>query len=220
MRTSRTTVRRLPDRAAYDRPTVEAILDQAPTCHIGFVADGQPFVIPTIHGRIGDQLYVHGSGASRMLRMLRNAIPICVTVTIVDGLVLARSAFHHSMNYRSVVVLGHATDVRDRCERLDALRAISNRLVPGRWEIVRLPSDQELRQTKILRIPLVEASAKIRSGNPSDDESDLVSPVWAGVLPIHLAAGKPIPADGLPEGFPVPDHVRWHRLMPRQRPRA
>src|SRR5204862_3189158 len=171
--TRRVQVRRLHERGAYDRDTIDAILDEALICHVGFVVDDQPYVIPTIHARDGDTLYLHGSTASRMLRTLDAGVHVCVTVTIQDGLVLARSAFHHSMNYRSVVVLGTAVEVEDPEERLHALEVISEHVTPGRWNDVRRPSDVELRQTRILRVGLDEASAKMRTGPPKDDEDDL-----------------------------------------------
>jgi nitroimidazol reductase NimA-like FMN-containing flavoprotein (pyridoxamine 5'-phosphate oxidase superfamily) len=210
--TKRTRVRRHPERAAYDRATIDAILDEALICHVGFVDDGQPYVIPTIHARAGDSLYLHGSSASRMLETLRSDIPICVTATIVDGLVLARSAFAHSMNYRSVVILGAASEVVDRKEELRAMELISEHVTPGRWADVRKPSEQEIRQTRILRLSLEEASAKIRSGWPKDAEEDLARPVWAGVLPLGLSPGTPVPDELTEERMAVPDYVLHHRL--------
>lgn len=185
---ARVRVKRLPDRARYQRAVIEEILDEALICHVGFVVDGQPHVIPTIHAREGDRLYVHGSTASRMLRTLKGGIPACVTASIVDGLVLARSAFHHSVNYRSVVVLGTASEVEDDAEKLRALRAISEHVAPGRWYEVRGPSPSELRQTTVLGMGLDEASAKVRSGPPKDEEKDLALPIWAGELPMRLVA--------------------------------
>ena len=210
--TARSRVRRLPERGAYDRATIDAILDEAMICHVGFVEDGQPYVIPTIHARDGDQLYLHGSSASRTLRELAGGIPMCVTVTILDGLVLARSAFHHSMNYRSVVVLGTAVEVEDRSEQLHAMETISEHVAPGRWAEARQPDDREIRQTKILRIALDEASAKMRSGGPKDDEEDLALPVWAGVLPFRLVPQEPTTDDGVPAEITVPHYVIHHRL--------
>jgi nitroimidazol reductase NimA-like FMN-containing flavoprotein (pyridoxamine 5'-phosphate oxidase superfamily) len=210
--TARTTVRRLPARGAYDPAVIHAILDEGLVCHVGFVADGQPFVIPTIHGRVGDTLYVHGSAASRMLRALAGGIPVCVTVTIVDGLVLARSAFHHSMNYRSAVVLGTATSVTDPAERDQALRAITDHVVPGRWDAVRPPNEKELAATAVLRLPIAEASAKVRTGPPVDDDEDYALPVWAGVLPLVLGAHAPVADPRLPPGLAPPEHVTaWRR---------
>jgi len=216
--TPRVQVRRLPERGAYDREAIDAILDEALICHVGFVVDGQPYVIPTIHARDGDRLYLHGSTASRMLRTLEGGTPICVTVTIQDGLVLARSAFHHSINYRSVVVLGTAVEVDDPRERLHALEVISQHVTPGRWNDVRRPSDVELRQTRILRIGLDEASAKMRSGGPKDDEEDVALPVWAGVLPLRLVPQEAVTEERVPEDVPVPEYVRHHRLAAPDQP--
>ncbi len=198
--TDRTRVRRLPARASYDRATVDAILDEGLVCHVGFNVDGQSYVMPTTYARVDRQLYIHGSAASRMLRALTGGVPVCVTVTILDGLVLARSAFHHSMNYRSVVMLGTAVEVTDAEERLAALQAIVEHIRPGRWREVRPPSERELRATSVLRLPLEELSAKVRSGPPLDDAEDLDRPCWAGVIPLRLAEGVPVPdpapADG------------------------
>src|SRR5262245_4070010 len=205
--TERTTIRRLPKRASYDRATVEAILDEALVCHVGFVANGQPFVIPTIHARIDDRLYVHGSAASRMLRTTGAGIPVCVTVTLVDGLVLARSAFHHSVNYRSVVILGTATEVTAADEKLAALHAVVEHVVPERWNDVRAPNEQELKATTVLRLPLAEVSAKIRTGPPLDDEDDLRQPCWAGVVPLRLVPELPIADPQLPADVAPPAYV-------------
>ncbi|HLG17746.1 MAG TPA: pyridoxamine 5'-phosphate oxidase family protein [Blastocatellia bacterium] len=190
--TDRTTVKRLPKRAEYERATVYEILDEGFVCHVGFVVDGQPFVIPTSYGRAGDRLYIHGSAASRMLRALEGGVEVCVTVTLVDGLVLARSAFHHSINYRSVVVFGKAEPVDDRDLKLEALRAFTEHLVPGRWDDVREPNEDELRATTVLALPLTEASAKIRTGPPIDDEEDYQLPVWAGEIPLRVVAAAPV----------------------------
>ena len=206
--TARTKVRRLPDRAKYDRETIHAILDEALICHVGFSIEGQPFVIPTIHWRDGDTLYFHGSAASRMLRTLRGGVDACVTVTLLDGLVLARSAFHHSMNYRSVVVFGNAREVTDRDEKLRALDRLVEHITPDRAAAVRPPNENELRQTLVLALPLHEASAKIRTGPPVDDEEDYALDAWAGVVPLRLAAGAPISDPRLPAGIEIPDHVR------------
>ncbi len=189
--TSRTRVVREPQRGRYNRETVNQILDEAFLCHIGFVADGQPFVIPTSYGRAGDVLYIHGSAASRMLRNLGQGVPVCVTVTLLDGLVLARSVFNHSMNYRSVVILGTATLVNenDAAEKIAALRTLSEHIVPGRWDDARQPNEKELKATSVLRIPIDEFSAKIRVGPPNDDEADYSFPTWAGVLPLEMMAG-------------------------------
>ena len=184
----RVRVRREPQRGIYDRETIDAILDEALYCHLGFVVDAQPYVIPTLHARVGDLLYVHGSAASRMLRHAASDVRICVTVTLLDGLVLARSVFNHSIDYRSVVVLGTPTLVEDVAEKREALHAFTEHIAPGRWEEARQPTDQELKATWILSVPLDEASAKIRTGPPEDEPEDLDLPVWAGVVPIHLAA--------------------------------
>jgi nitroimidazol reductase NimA-like FMN-containing flavoprotein (pyridoxamine 5'-phosphate oxidase superfamily) len=191
--TTRTKLSRLPARGVFDLESIRAILDDAFVCHLGFEVDGQPFVIPTAYGRIDDRLYVHGSAASRTVRALGRGIEACVTVTIVDGLVLARSAFHHSINYRSVVVFGTARLVVDREEKEEALRAITNHIVPDRWEEVRTPSEQELKATSVLVLSIEEASAKVRNGPPKDDEEDLDWPVWAGVVPLRLHVGAPEP---------------------------
>jgi len=190
--TPRTRLRRLPSRGSYDTAVVHAILDEALVCHLGFVHEGQPFVLPTTYARIDDVLYVHGSAASRMLRTLREGIGVCVTVTLLDGLVLARSAFHHSMNYRSVVILGVATAVTDDAERLRALEAVVEHMAPGRWPAVRAPSAQEIRATMVLRVPIVEASAKVRTGGPLDDAEDMAWPVWAGHVPLALVPRTPV----------------------------
>jgi nitroimidazol reductase NimA-like FMN-containing flavoprotein (pyridoxamine 5'-phosphate oxidase superfamily) len=205
--TGRTTIKRLPKRAAYDRETVYAILDEGFVCHAGFAVDGSPYVIPTGYGRDGDVLYIHGSAASRMLRTLEQGIPVCVTVTLLDGLVLARSAFHHSMNYRSVVVFGVASVVEDDEEKLKALRAFSEQVIPGRWDEVRQPDENELKATLVLKLPLEEASAKVRTGPPIDDEPDYELPVWAGELPLHLQAGEPVPDPRLPAGIDPPEYA-------------
>jgi nitroimidazol reductase NimA-like FMN-containing flavoprotein (pyridoxamine 5'-phosphate oxidase superfamily) len=181
-------VKREPQRGAYDRETIDAILDEALVCHLGFAVDGQPYVIPTLHARVGDLLYLHGSAASRMLRHAASDVRICVTVTLLDGLVLARSVFNHSIDYRSVVVLGTPSLVEDVDEKREALRAFTEHVAPGRWEEARRPTDQELKATWILSVPLDEASAKVRTGPPEDDAEDMDLPVWAGVVPIHLAA--------------------------------
>jgi nitroimidazol reductase NimA-like FMN-containing flavoprotein (pyridoxamine 5'-phosphate oxidase superfamily) len=199
----RTRVRREPQRGRYDRSTIDAILDAGLVCHLGFVHDGQPFVIPTLYARVGDDLYVHGSAASRMLRGLAGGLDACLTVTLVDGLVLARSVFNHSVNYRSVVVLGRAAPVGED-EKLRALEAFTERLLPGRWAEVRPPTAGELKATSILRLPLAEASAKVREGPPKDDEDDYAWPVWAGVIPLELRPGEPVPDPRLAPGFTPP----------------
>jgi nitroimidazol reductase NimA-like FMN-containing flavoprotein (pyridoxamine 5'-phosphate oxidase superfamily) len=198
---ARTRVVREPQRAVYDREAVNQILDEAFICHVGFVvpqegiaseAGGQPFVIPTSYGRYGDTLYIHGSAASRMLRNLDRGIPVCITVTLLDGLVLARSVFNHSMNYRSVVILGVAQLVDDPAEKLAALRALSEHIIPGRWEDSRQPNDKELKATSVLRLPITEFSAKVRVGPAVDDEEDYSFPTWAGVIPLDMTVGTPI----------------------------
>lgn len=190
--TARTQLKRLPKRASYDKAQVYSILDEGRVCHVGFSIDGQPYVIPTGYVRVGDRVYVHGSAASRMLCALDQGVTVCVTVTLVDGLVLARSAFHHSVNYRSVMVLGQARLVTDPDEKLQALRSFTNHLVPGRWEEVRPPNEQELKATSVLALPLTEVSAKIRRGPPVDDEEDYSLPIWAGVVPVRTEWGQPI----------------------------
>jgi uncharacterized protein len=207
---ARTNVKRHPERGAYDRETIDAILDEALICHLGFVVDGQPFVIPTIHARDGDVLYVHGSPGSRMLRNAKEGVDICVTATLLDGLVLARSVYNHSMNYRSAVVLGRAREVTDREEKLRAMHHVVDHVVPGRWEDARQPSEAEIKGTTILAMRLDEVSAKIRTGPPTDDEADLALPIWAGVIPLSLEPSAPIPADGVtdpPPGYAA-DYTR------------
>jgi nitroimidazol reductase NimA-like FMN-containing flavoprotein (pyridoxamine 5'-phosphate oxidase superfamily) len=193
--TQRTKVRRLSKRAVYDKAQVHAILDEGFLCHVGFTQDSQPFVIPTLYARSGDTLYMHGSGASRMLKKLAQGVDVCLTVTLVDGYVLARSAFHHSMNYRSVTVLGRARLVAEHAEKIEALRVITDHVVPGRWDEVRGPNELEMKQTIVLALPLEEVAAKVRFGPPADDEEDYVLPIWAGVVPIQTQLGEPI-ADG------------------------
>ena len=180
-------IKREPQRGRYDRETIDLILDEALLCHLGFEIDGQPYVIPTLHARVGDKLYVHGSAASRMLRHLAGGVRVCVTVTLFDGLVLARSVFNHSVNYRSVVLLGEATLVEDD-EKLAALHALTEQLAPGRWEEARQPTAKELKATWILSLPIEEVSAKVRNGPPEDEPEDEDLPGWAGVVPVHLAA--------------------------------
>ena len=190
--TDRTTLRRLPDRGHYDRSLIDAILDEGFICHVAFAVDGQPFAIPTSYVRSSDQIYIHGSAASRLARGANDGIDVCLTVTLVDGFVLARSAFHHSINYRSVVALGRARLLLDPAEKIRALQRFTNHIVSDRWEELRPPTDQELRATAVLSLPITEASAKVRSGPPLDDEKDYSSPIWAGVVPIHVSAGDPI----------------------------
>ena len=189
---ARTRVKRLPKRGRYDRETIDSILDAGLLCHVAYVIDGQPYVTPTAHWREGDHVYWHGSSASRMLRALDTGIPACLTVSLLDGVVLARSGFHHSMNYRSVMVLGTAERVPDEA-KLAALEAFSERIAPGRWPKLRPPTAQEVKATTILRLPIAEASAKIRTGPPGDDEEDYDWPVWAGVVPVRLVTGTPEP---------------------------
>jgi nitroimidazol reductase NimA-like FMN-containing flavoprotein (pyridoxamine 5'-phosphate oxidase superfamily) len=211
IQTDRTKLKRLPKRGYFDRETVYGILDEGFICHVGFAPEGQPFVIPTGYARVDDKLYIHGSQASRMLRTLSGGVDACVTVTIIDGLVLARSAFHHSMNYRSVVIFGRATFVEDREEKYAALLALSEHIVPGRWADVREPTEQELIQTTVLSLPLTEASAKIRTGPPLDDEEDYAMNVWAGVVPLKLVAGELINDPRLPEGIEAPEYALRYR---------
>lgn len=198
--TSRTKVGRIPKRAVYDKAQVHTILDEGFLCHVGFVVDGQPYVIPTGYVRVDERVYLHGSAASRMLRNLDRGVEVCVTVTLVDGFVLARSVFHHSMNYRSVVMLRTARLVMDRDEKLEALHSFTNHIVPGRWEEARQPTEQELKSTSVLALPLEEVSAKIRTGPPIDDDEDYALPVWAGVIPVSLQVEEPAPDNRL-----VPD---------------
>jgi uncharacterized protein len=203
--TERTEVRRLPKRGVYDKAQVHAILDQGFICHVGFVLDGQPFVIPTAYGRSGELLYIHGSPASRLMRGAQNQeLDVCLTVTLVDGLVLARSAFHTSINYRSVVVLGKARPVTDLIEKWQALRSFTNHVIAGRWEQVKQPTEHELKATGVLVLPLEEVSAKVRSGPPIDDEEDYALPVWGGVVPLIESFGEPAPDGRVLEGIALP----------------
>ena len=210
-RTPRTTLKRLPKRGSHERETINQILDAGFICHVGFVIEGQPFVIPTGYARVGDRLIIHGSQASRMLRALKTGIDACVNVTLIDGLVLARSAFHHSMNYRSVVILGRATLIDEREEKLEALFALSEHMIPGRWQEVRKPSEAELQQTTVLSMPIEEASAKIRTGPPLDDEEDYAMEVWAGVLPMKMATTEPLADPRLHETVEIPDYVLTYK---------
>jgi nitroimidazol reductase NimA-like FMN-containing flavoprotein (pyridoxamine 5'-phosphate oxidase superfamily) len=204
----RTRLIRESDRAVYDREAVYRILDAGFLCHVGFVQDGQPFVIPTAYGRNGDVLYIHGSAASRMLREVNKGVPVCVTVTLLDGLVLARSIFNHSMNYRSVVILGQATIVDDPAEKLEALRRLSEHILPGRWKDSRFPNERELKATTVLRLPIEEFSAKVRQGPVVDDAEDMAYPTWAGILPLPVVPGEPIPDEKLDPKLEVPDYVK------------
>jgi nitroimidazol reductase NimA-like FMN-containing flavoprotein (pyridoxamine 5'-phosphate oxidase superfamily) len=207
LKTPRTKLRRLPARGRHDRETLHAILDEGLVCHLGFVHDGKPAVIPTLHARVGDALYLHGSAASRALRTLSQGVDVCLTVTLVDGLVLARSAFHHSINYRSAVIYGTAHAVTDPDEKTTALEAFTEKVLPGRWEHVRWPNRQELKATSVLVLPIEEASAKIRTGPPIDDDEDHALDVWAGVVPLETRARAPQPDELLRAGIGVPEHV-------------
>ena len=208
--TPRTRLVREADRAVYDRETAYRILDEGFLCHVGFVADGQPFVIPTSYGRKDDSLFIHGSAASRMLRQMKESVPVCVTVTLLDGLVLARSIFNHSMNYRSVVVLGKATLVDHPAEKLEALRLLSEHIIPGRWADSRQPNERELKATSVLRLPIEEFSAKVRKGPVVDDEEDYSFPTWAGVVPLNIVAGEPIDDTRLVSGIVQPSYSRHY----------
>jgi uncharacterized protein len=208
----RTRVRRLPERGRYDREAIDSVLDAALVAHLGFVSEGQPLVIPTLHARLGDAVYVHGSAASRTLRTLTEGLPACLTVTLLDGIVFARSVFEHSMNYRSVVVLGTAARVDDPAEKLGALEAFTEKLLPGRWSEARPPTTKELKATAILRLPLDEASAKIRDGGPEDgDTPDAALDVWAGHVPLVVTALAPVPDPVLRPGIPLPPALRPYR---------
>jgi uncharacterized protein len=203
----RTRIVREPQRAVYDRGLIYKILDEGFVCHVGFTADGQTFVIPTMYARVGDALYFHGSAASRMLRGVSTGLNVCITVTLADGLVLARSVFNHSMNYRSAVVLGNATIVDEACEKLDALRAFTEKILPGRWNDARQPNEKELKATSILRLPLTEISAKVRTGGAEDDAEDYALPVWAGVVPLRLVADAPLRDDRCDPAIPTPAYA-------------
>ena len=203
----RTRVVREPQRGVYDRETIYKILDEGLVCHVGFSADGQPFVIPTLYARIGDAIYFHGSAASRMLKGTSEGASVCVTVTLTDGIVLARSVFNHSMNYRSVVALGKATLVDAPEEKLEALRAFTEKILPQRWDDARQPNERELKATSVLRLPLTEASAKVRVGPPEDDASDYGLQVWAGVIPLRTVAGAPIRDEMCDLGIPLPAYA-------------
>ena len=209
--TDRTRVVREAVRAVYDREAIYGILDEAITCHLGFAVDGQPFVIPTMFARIGDAIYFHGSAASRTLRGLTGGLPVCITVTLSDGLVLARSVFNHSMNYRSVVALGNATLIDEPAEKLAALRTFTEKLIPGRWSDARPPNEKELKATSILRLPLTEVSAKVRSGDVEDDAPDYELQVWAGVIPLRLIADEAIRDGRCDASLPTPDYVLRYR---------
>ncbi len=214
--TARTRVKRIPGRASYDRDAIYSILDTALVCHVGFAIAGQPYVIPTLHVRIADQLYVHGSAASRMLGAAADGTPLAVTVTHIDGLVLARSAFHHSVNYRSVVILGAATLIADPAEKLAVMKGLIEHVTPGRWEHIRHPNEKELAATSVLSLPIAEASAKLRSGDPLDDEADYALPVWAGQIPIAMKPLPPVFDARVDPSTPIPAHVAEY-LLPGDR---
>jgi nitroimidazol reductase NimA-like FMN-containing flavoprotein (pyridoxamine 5'-phosphate oxidase superfamily) len=209
--TPRTRLIREHERGVYDREAVYKILDAGFICHVGFVQNSQPFVIPTGYGRNGDTLYIHGSAASRMLKEINQGIPVCVTVTLLDGLVLARSIFNHSMNYRSVIILGQARIVDDPAEKLEALRRLSEHIIPGRWEDSRSPNERELKATTVLRLPIEEFSAKVRQGPVVDDAEDMAYPTWAGILPLPVVPGTPIPDEKMAAEIPVPNYVKTYR---------
>jgi nitroimidazol reductase NimA-like FMN-containing flavoprotein (pyridoxamine 5'-phosphate oxidase superfamily) len=210
--TARTRVKRIPKRASYDRDAVYSILDTALVCHVGFAIDGQPYVIPTLHVRIADRLYIHGSAASRMLGAAADGTLLAVTVTHIDGIVLARSAFHHSVNYRSVVILGAATLVTNPAEKLTVMKGLIDHVAPGRWDHIRHPNEKELAVTSVLSIPIVEASAKLRSGDPLDDEADYAMPIWAGHIPIAMNTLRPVADARLDVSTPLPAHVTGYQL--------
>jgi uncharacterized protein len=210
--TGRTTLRRLPQRGVYDKAEVYGILDEGFICHVGFAMDGQPYVIPTGYARLGDEIFLHGSAASRMLRAMGDGLDVCVTVTLVDGFVFSRSAFHHSINYRSVVILGRARVLADPVEKMIAMRCFTNHILPGRWEEVRPPSDHELKATLVLALRLEEVSAKVRKGPPVEDEGDIARPAWAGVVPLRGQLGEPVPMDDLPPGVAPLDRGRFTRF--------
>jgi nitroimidazol reductase NimA-like FMN-containing flavoprotein (pyridoxamine 5'-phosphate oxidase superfamily) len=210
--TERTRIFRKPARGSYDRDLVHSILDEALICHIGFVQDGQPFVTPTIHARVGETVYLHGANGNRMFRALAEGVDCCLTVSLIDELVLARAAMHHSMNYRSAMVFGTASEVTDPAEKERALRAVIEHVAPGRSDEVRGPDPTELRSTRVLALPIEEASAKVRTGPPGDDDEDMHLSSWAGRLPLAVSSGQPIPAPDLAAHLPVPESVRgWKR---------
>jgi uncharacterized protein len=207
VKTARTKLRRVPKRGFHDRETIDAILDEALVCHLGFVHEGRPVVIPTLHARVGDEVFIHGSAASRMIRALAGGLEACLTVTLVDGLVLARSAFHHSINYRSVVLYGTATPVIEPEDKERALEAFTEKLVPGRWADVRWPTRKELKGTAALALPIAEGSAKVRTGPPIDEDEDYELDAWAGVVPLGLQRGAAIPDERLRPGIPLPAYL-------------
>ncbi len=208
---ARTRIVREPQRAVYDRAQAYKILDEGFICHVGFAVDGQPYVIPTSYGRQADNLYIHGSAASRMLRNLDQGVPVCVTVTLLDGLVLARSVFNHSMNYRSVVILGTAAAVEEPEEKVAALRALTEHIIPKRWDDSRQPNEKELKATSVLRLPIEEFSCKIRTGPPIDDEEDYSFRTWAGVVPLETVARLGIPDERCDPSLPMPEYARAYR---------
>ncbi len=207
----RTTVRRLAERGVYDRAVIDAVLDEALICHVGFVHQGKPVVIPTIHARRGDTLYLHGSPASRTLRSMRAGDEICVAVTLIDGLVMARAPFHSSMNYRSVVLFGEPRIVDDPDEQWAAFEALTEHVAPGRWADSRLPNDREIRGTLVAALPIGEVSAKVRTGPPKDDEEDYALGIWAGVVPLRIEAGPPISDPRLGAGIDPPSYLTAYR---------
>ncbi|MFZ1153746.1 MAG: pyridoxamine 5'-phosphate oxidase family protein [Solirubrobacteraceae bacterium] len=209
----RTRLQRMPARGDHDRQTIDAILDEALVAHVGFAVEGQPYVVPTLHARVGDSVYFHGSSASRTIRTLAAGASACLTVTLLDGLVLARSAVHHSVNYRSVVILGHATAIDDMSERMTAIEAFTERLIPGRWAEVRPPTAKELKAIQVLALPLTEASAKLRAGPPLDDEEDYSLDAWAGVIPLQTLAGDPLADPRLTDGIALSPSVQGWTAM-------
>jgi uncharacterized protein len=210
--TERTRVVREANRAVYDREAIYRILDEAFVCHVGFAMEGQPYVIPTMFARVGDAIYFHGSAASRMLRGVSNGLPVCVTVTLTDGLILARSVFNHSMNYRSVVAVGTASLISEPAEKREALHAFTEKLIPGRWQDARQPNEKELKATSILKLPLTEVSAKVRTGDVEDDADDYALKVWAGVIPLRLVADPAIRDERCDAAIPTPSYAaNYHR---------
>ena len=210
--TPRSKLRRLPKRGSQERELIYSILDEALIAHVGFVRDNQPFVIPMAYGRQGDRLYLHGSSVSRLLKTLEQGVDVCITVTIVDGLVVARSLFHHSMNYRSVVLFGKAKLVETESEKMTSLKAITEQMIPGRWQQARLPNTQELNATKVLAVPIEEGSAKVRTGSPTDDADDYSLPFWAGELPLKLTPGIPVNDPQLASNIALPESIaNYHR---------
>src|SRR5579864_5909774 len=214
--TRRSELRRLPKRGSHDTAVIHDILDAGFLAHVGFCVEGQPFVVPTLYGRAGDNLYLHGSAASRMLKHLEAGVPACVTVTLVDGLVLARSAFHHSMNYRSVMAFGIAREITDPAAKVEALRISSEHVIKGRWKDVRGPTETELKATAVLEFEVEEASAKIRTGGPLDDEEDYALPIWAGVVPVEMKPQPPIADTRLTENLEVPEYALHYRRGGRE----